>query len=256
MTEYGLIGRTLGHSFSKDYFNGFFKKEGIDAAYNNYELETAGQLTELINTNRQLAGLNVTIPYKQQVMHLLTDIDAEASEVGAVNVIKIELDKDGKPMRTTGYNTDITGFWQAISPLLKPCHTKALVLGTGGAATAVNHVLTKNNIKTVLVSRKEHDGSNYTTYEKLTRDIMQQHTVIVNCTPCGTIPDTDTCPPINYGWISDRHLCFDLVYNPAETLFMKKAAGMGATVSNGYTMLIKQAEESWRIWNTEKKNKE
>ena len=240
MTEYGLIGRTLGHSFSKDYFNGFFKKEGIDAAYNNYELETAGQLTELINTNRQLAGLNVTIPYKQQIIPYLDDLSEEAAAVNAVNAVIVK--RIGDRIQTKGYNTDIEGFRHSLEGIKIP--EKAMILGTGGAAAAIKYVLQQKGCSLTIVSRNPEKGL---PYSELTPAIIAVHKLIVNCTPLGTYPNINEKPDIPYDGISDEHFLYDLVYNPSETSFLKEGIKRGAKIQNGLRMLHGQAEAFWEL---------
>ena len=244
MRKFGLIGFPLGHSFSKKFFSEKFEHEAIDAQYDLYELpaiEAFQPLTEIDD----LCGVNVTIPYKQQVMPYLQELDETAAEIGAVNVIKF-IRKDGK-LTLKGYNTDAIGFEEAIKPLLKPVHTKALILGTGGASKAVDYVLKKNGLQTTFVSRtKQDDGF---TYEELTAEVMAQYKVIVNASPVGTYPNVDACPAIPYELLTTDHLLYDLVYNPAETLFLRKGKERGAAVLNGESMLTGQALAAWKVWN-------
>ncbi len=246
MTEYGLIGFPLVHSFSKQFFTEKFQKEDIDARYLNFETEAVGDLGKLIKEHPQLKGLNVTIPHKQNVMPLLDDISAEAREIGAVNVIAIKRDGNGNTT-LKGYNADVTGFEDSIRPLLKPHHTKALVLGTGGASKAIRYGLARLGIESTPVSRTERAGG--MVYRKLTAQVMAQHTVVVNCTPLGTFPHQETFPDIPYQFLTDRHLLYDLVYNPAKTMFLRKGEAQGATIKNGLEMLRLQALASWKIWN-------
>lgn len=243
MTEYALIGYPLVHSFSRQYFTEKFESEGINACYVNMEMESVAGLLETIKAQPQLKGLNVTIPHKQDVMPLLTSVSDEALAIGAVNCIKI----GRNPLSLIGYNTDIIGFERSIKPLLQPHHKKALVLGTGGASKAVVYGLKKLGIEPTLVSRTPANGM--LCYSNLSKDIMDEHTVIVNCTPLGTFPNINTCPDIPYKYISDRHLLYDLVYNPAKTLFLQQGEANGATVKNGLEMLHLQAEAGWEIWN-------
>ncbi|MDE5750808.1 MAG: shikimate dehydrogenase [Duncaniella sp.] len=246
--EYGIIGFPLGHSFSGRYFNEKFKAENIDAEYVNFELPDIGDLMELIAESPLLVGLNVTIPYKQQVIPYLTSLDNEAREVGAVNVIKIVRPQgpDG-PVFLAGFNSDLEGFRESIRPLLGAAHERALILGTGGASKAVAYGLKTLGVEYVKVSRRPGDG--VITYADLTPEVMESHKVIINATPVGTYPDTDVCPDIPYDLVTPGHLCFDLVYNPAETKFMRLCAERGATVKNGLEMLHLQAQGAWRIWN-------
>ena len=239
MKHFGLIGRTLGHSFSQRYFTEKFRQEGIDAEYHNYEIPDASGVSPLIESVPNLVWLNVTIPYKRDVIPLLSSLSDEARAIGAVNVIRI------RDMR--GFNTDVVGFRESLRPLLQPHHTRALVLGTGGASLAVKHGLHQLGIETQSVSRTRTRDT--ITYSDLDAEVMKSHTIIVNCTPLGTFPNVDECPDIPYHMLTPRHLLFDLVYNPAETLFLRCGREQGATVKNGYEMLLLQAEAAWRIWN-------
>lgn len=241
MHKYGLIGRTLGHSFSKRYFTEKFEREGIDAEYVNYEMPDASGLLPLIEKEPQLRGLNVTIPYKQDVVPMLRSLSDEARAIGAVNVIRVS--------DMCGFNTDVVGFRESLRPLLLPHHTHALVLGTGGASMAVRYGLQQLGIVSQSVSRSRREGC--ISYADLDADIMARHTVVVNCTPLGTFPDVDACPDIPYHLLTPRHLLFDLVYNPSETLFLRRGRSQGAVTKNGYEMLVLQAEAAWRIWNNE-----
>lgn len=248
MDIYGIIGYPLGHSFSAKYFNDKFAAEGIDAEYVKFELQDIGDLMELVAETPDLAGLNVTIPYKQQVMPYLTSLDPEAREVGAVNVIRFDRPEgpDG-PVYLAGYNSDLEGFRESIRPLLTPLCRKALILGTGGASNAVACGLRSLGLEYSKVSRRPGEG--VITYADLTPEVMADHQVIVNATPVGTYPDIDACPDIPYSLVTPAHLCFDLVYNPEETRFLRQCAERGARVKNGYEMLLLQAEGAWRIWN-------
>lgn len=245
MDQYGLIGFPLGHSFSASYFNEKFQNEGIDAQYANYELERIDNLSELIDATPDLRGFNVTIPYKQAVIDLLDGLSDEAREIGAVNVVKVVRDK-GK-IRLVGFNSDVTGFMESIRPLLMPHHRKALVLGTGGASRAVVYGLRKLGLETLSVSRTK--GDERLTYQELDDRLLGEYTVIVNTTPLGMFPQTDTCPDIPYHAISPRHLLYDVVYNPEETTFLRKGRAEGAMTKNGLEMLILQAMAAWEIWN-------
>lgn len=244
MRKFGLIGKTLVHSFSKKYFTEKFEREAVDANYELYSMANVDSLRQFVQEH-SLCGLNVTIPYKQDVIPLLDEIDSEAQMVGAVNVIKIE--REGDRLCLKGFNTDVVGFRNSLKPLLKPWHTSALVLGTGGASKAVLYVLENLGIAARCVSRQKREGM--LTYETLDADVMRRNTLIVNTTPLGTFPNVDTCPDIPYRLLTEKHLLFDLVYNPEQTLFMKKGLQNGAAVKNGYEMLVGQAEASWRIWN-------
>ena len=240
-----MLGYPLVHSFSQNYFNQKFESENIDAEYINFEIPDVGMLMEVVAENENLNGLNVTIPYKEQVIPFLDEIDPAASEVGAVNVIKFIRGKDG--LRLKGYNSDIIGFTDSIKSLLKPHHQSALVLGTGGAAKAVSYSLRKLGLEVQLVSRRK--SANTLVYEELTKNDLKNHKVIVNTTPLGMYPNVDTCPDIPYRYLTSQHLCYDLIYNPDETLFLKNSRLAGAQVKNGLEMLLLQAFASYSIWN-------
>ena len=242
---YGLLGYPLVHSFSQTYFNQKFEAENISAQYINFEIPDIGMLMEVVAENENLNGLNVTIPYKEQVIPFLDEIDPAAKEVGAVNVIKFIRDKDG--LRLKGYNSDIIGFTDSIKSLLKPHHQAALVLGTGGAAKAVSYSLRKLGLDVQLVSRRK--SANTLVYEELTKNDLKTHKVIVNTTPLGMYPNVDICPDIPYRYLTPQHLCYDLIYNPDETLFLKNSRQAGAQVKNGLEMLLLQAFASYSIWN-------
>ena len=245
MDQYGLIGYPLRHSFSQGFFNEKFKSEGIDAEYLNFEIPSIGQLPEIIRRYPRLKGLNVTSPYKEQVIPYLDELDPEACSAGAVNVIRIE--RETGYIRLTGHNTDVTGFTGSIRPLLKAHHCRALVLGTGGASKAVVRGLENLGIEWTLVSRSRQTGR--LTYRDLTPGILAQHPVIVNCTPVGMYPSQDACPDIPYGSLTPNHLLYDLIYNPETTLFLQKGAGQGAVTKNGLGMLLLQAVAAWETWN-------
>ena len=247
MTTYGLIGYPLGHSFSRKFFTEKFAKEGIDALYLNFEIPSIEEFPEIIKNNPTLRGLNVTIPYKQQVMQYLDDISEEAKAIGAVNVVKCQLSTVNCQLHLTGYNSDVIGFVNSIKPLLKPHHKKALILGTGGASKAIHYGLTKKlSMETLFVSRTAREGM--ITYEEVTSEVLKEYEVIVNCSPVGMYPHVDECPALPYEAMNENNLLYDLVYNPLETLFMKKGAAQGATVKNGLEMLHLQAIASWEFW--------
>lgn len=248
MEKYGLIGYPLRHSFSIGYFNEKFRAEGIDAEYINFEIPSIKDFKEVIAENPTLAGLNVTIPYKEQVINYLDELDKDTAEIGAVNVIKI-IHKKGKT-ELIGYNSDIIGFMQSIEPLLNKYHKKALILGTGGAAKSIFHGLKKLGVEGIYVSRTKQKGM--LTYEELTPEIMREYTVVVNCTPLGMFPNVDICPDIPYEELTPNHLLYDLLYNPNVTLFMKKGEKQGAAVKNGLEMLLLQAFAAWDIWTKDK----
>ncbi len=249
MKKYGLIGYPLTHSFSKSFFNQKFESEHIDAEYINFEIPTIADFKNVLKQNPTLNGINVTIPYKTQVIPFLDELTDNAKAIGAVNVIKLTKGYFGQT-KLVGHNTDILGFKQSIEPLLDPTkHKKALILGTGGASKAIFHGLKQLGIESIFVSRTPiKDGL---TYNDLTPAIIEAHTVIVNTTPVGMFPHSDACPDIPYEHITDQHLLYDLLYNPDETLFMKKGKQQGAEVKNGLEMLLLQAFAGWKIW-TEK----
>jgi shikimate dehydrogenase len=245
MKKYGLIGYPLSQSFSKDFFTNKFQNNKIDAEYLNFELESIGEFPEIIDENPELMGFNVTIPYKEKILPFLTNLDKEAEKVMAVNTVKIEMNFEEKQL--VGYNTDISGFEETLKNYLQKHHSKALILGTGGASKAVKYVLEKLGIEYIFASRGKERG--YLTYKELCDDIIAEHTLIVNTTPLGMFPDIDSYPVLPYNAITDKHLCYDLIYNPSETVFLKKSKEQGAVIVNGKEMLIKQAEKSWEIWN-------
>ena len=242
MNLYGLIGYPLGHSFSKQYFTEKFEKEGLrDCFFELYPLENINEFPKLIQ-KKILKGLCVTIPYKQTIIPFLESVSEEAMMVGAVNCIKI---LSGEMI---GYNTDIIGFEKSFTPLLKPHHTKALVLGTGGASKAVQYVLNKLQIPFLLVSRNT-IGKNIISYTDVSESLLKEYTIIINSSPVGMTPNENVMPAIPYQFITAQHYLYDLVYKPEETKFLQQAKLKNATIKNGYEMLILQAEENWRIWN-------
>ena len=247
--KYGLIGFPLGHSFSADYFNNKFLSENIYAEYINFEIKDLKELKFILHENPDLYGLNVTLPYKMDVIPLLDSITDNARMIGAVNVIKFKRGGFFTKLHLEGHNSDITGFKQSIEPLLNNTHKKALILGTGGASKAIYQGLRQLGLETMFVSRKhEIEGI---TFAEITPEIIKDFTVIVNATPLGMYPNTDTCPIIPYPHLTSDHLLYDLIYNPDETLFMKKGKSSGAVVKNGLEMLLLQAFISWEIWNKE-----
>ena len=247
MDKYGLIGYPLGHSFSIGYFNEKFQNECIDATYENFEIPSIENLTEILDSNPELKGLNVTIPYKEKVISYLDSISPEARAIGAVNVIKVT--HKGNKTELKGYNSDVIGFTQSIEPLLERYHKKALVLGTGGASKAIIFSLKSLGIETLTVSRFERHGC--VRYEDITPEMIKEYNVIVNCTPCGMYPQTDDCPNLPYEAMDSHTLLYDLIYNPDETLFLNKGKAQGATVQNGLEMLLLQAFASWNFWNSD-----
>ncbi len=249
MDKYGLIGFPLGHSFSKSFFNEKFQNEGIDAEYLNFDIKSIDGLDEVLATNPELRGLNVTIPYKEKVLSFLDYISVEARAIGAVNVIRVE--HKGDDVKLKGYNSDVIGFTKSIEPLLEKCHKKALVLGTGGASKAIDYGLKSLGLDTVLVSRFERPGT--IQYKNITPEVVREYNVIVNCTPCGMYPHYDECPQLPYEALDSHNLLYDLIYNPDETLFLKKGKEQGAVTKNGLEMLLLQAFASWDFWTGEEK---
>ena len=242
MRRFGLIGKTLEHSFSKNYFAKKFDAEGIyDCSYENFELSSIDLLPQLITDHPDLAGINITIPYKEEVIRFLHQPNEITREIGACNCVKI---KNGI---LYGYNTDAVAFQNTLLKKLQPHHWRALVLGSGGASKAVQYALKKMDIDFIVVSR--HKTFNRATYEDLGKELMETHPVIINTTPLGLYPNLNEAPPIPYELISSQHLLYDLIYNPAKTKFLQQGEKRGAVVVNGYDMLVGQAEESWRIWN-------
>lgn len=247
---YGLIGNPLAHSFSREFFNNKFESEGVNAEYINFEIEDVNLLMELIGEYPNLKGLNVTTPYKEAVIPFLTDIDDEAQSIGAVNVIKIIRDsKTDEVTGLKGYNSDCPGFEQTIETLIPAGTVSALVLGTGGAAKAVARALLNQGITTQFVSRRKSAAN--LTYEEITRAMVAKHKIVVNATPLGKYPDIDQCPDFPYRFLTKQHLCYDLIYNPDETLFLKNAKNVGAQTKNGLEMLLMQAFISYSIWTTD-----
>ena len=245
MDKYGLIGYPLGHSFSISYFNQKFKDEDIDAVYENFEIPSIDLLPEVLDSNPELKGLNVTIPYKQKVIPFLDNISPEARAIGAVNVIKVI--HEGKKIKLKGYNSDVIGFTQSIEPMLERFHKKALILGTGGASKAIDYGLKSLGLETVFVSRYERPET--IQYDKITPDVVREYNVIVNCTPLGMYPHTEECPLLPYEAMDSHTILYDLIYNPDETMFMKRGAERGANVKNGLEMLLLQAFASWEFWH-------
>jgi len=244
MRLFGLIGFPLTHSFSKKYFTEKFEKEGLnDCRYELFPVKSIYGLKEIMKQHPDLEGLNVTIPYKQLVLRHLNSFADIPTGVRACNCIRI---KDGKLI---GYNTDVMGFEKSFTPLLQSHHKKALVLGNGGATAAITYSLDKLQIDFDIVSRKLHDGSTLT-YKDINEKVIKENLVIINTTPVGTFPNIEECPDIPYEFLTSRHYLFDLVYNPAKTLFLQKGEQKGTAIKNGYEMLTIQAEESWRIWNS------
>jgi len=242
MRKFGLIGYPLSHSFSQKYFRQKFEDEGIkDACFENFSIPSITEVKDIVSNHPDLKGFGVTIPYKKAILEYLDDANDVVKQIGACNSVKIS---NG---RLIGYNTDTIGFEQSFVPQLQPHHTKALILGTGGAALAIEFVLNKLGILYQYVSRNI--SPNTIIYKQIDEDILDEYTVIINCTPLGTYPKVDECPDLPYDLLSERHYLFDLVYNPPLTAFLKAGATHGAIIKNGYDMLTGQAEASWKIWN-------
>ena len=248
MRKFGLIGFPLGHSFSKSYFTEKFRAENLsDCSYENYPIEKITELKPILENEKDLIGLNVTIPYKQQVMELLDHIEDQALEIGAVNTIKVIRDRGKYSM--SGYNTDVYGFEQPLMASLKSYHTHALILGTGGASKAVSYILRKHRIRYRFVSRIPKDDS-VLSYSDLTPQVIRENLLIINCSPVGMHPNVDHHPDIPYEGVTERHILYDLIYNPEMTEFLKRGSKKKATLINGLPMLRIQAEKAWEIWNS------
>lgn len=239
--RFGLVGKDISYSFSKGYFTDKFAKLNLEGySYENFDLQSIDEFSELVHSNPDVKGLNVTIPYKQEVMSFLDELDAQAEEIGAVNTIKF----NGN--RLIGYNTDAYGFQNSIKPFLKPHHTKALILGTGGASKAISFVFKQLGIDVTYISRNP-DASQLG-YGDLNQSVLENHTILVNCTPRGTHPNVYERPNIPYAHITEKHLLFDLIYNPEKTAFLKEGERRGADIVNGFRMLQLQADRAWEIW--------
>ncbi len=244
MQVYGLIGNPLEHSFSKQYFTGKFEREHLEGCrFELYPLERIESFPFLLASETGLKGLAVTIPYKETVIPFLDEIDAKASAIGAVNCIRLSAGK------LIGYNTDSTGFKLSLAPLLLSHHTNALILGSGGSSKAVQYVLKELGIAFLIVTRNKKIAAGFVHYDQLDAEIIQQHSLVINCSPVGMFPHEQEEPAIPYQYLTKEHLLFDLIYRPAETKFLSQGLSHGATVKNGYEMLVLQAEENWEIWN-------
>lgn len=241
--QFGLVGKNISYSFSKAHFTKKFEDLNLlDYTYENLDFQDISELSNFIKNNPNLKGLNVTIPYKKTIIPFLDKLSKKASEIGAVNTIR--LTKNGK---LKGYNTDYYGFQKALKPLLRAHHKKALILGTGGASKAVAYALKQLGIKFNYVSRTS--TGNSIGYSHIDAATFEEFQIIINCTPLGTYPNTNVCPEIPFNYFTSQHIAFDLIYNPAETLFLQKAKEQGAIVKNGIEMLVFQAEKAWEIWN-------
>lgn len=243
MKIYGLIGNPLSHSFSKNYFAEKFRRENItDCSYLNFEIKDLNKEIRDLKTNPHLCGLNVTIPYKSDIIQFLDEISEECKEINACNCIEINKGK------WSGFNTDVTGFEMSFIPHLLPHHRKALVLGTGGSSKAVSFVLKKIAIEFLLVTTKTQTPPGVIRYDSISPLLLQEYPVVINTTPCGMYPNVDGYPNLPYEYISEKNYFFDLIYNPSKTVFLSKAAAKGASIENGRQMLQIQADESWKIW--------
>jgi shikimate dehydrogenase len=241
--RFGLLGRNISYSFSKGYFTEKFSAAHFEGCtYENFDIPEINYFTELRKNNTDLNGLNVTIPYKEAILPFLDKLSKNATQIGAVNTIKFT--KKGK---LKGYNTDYYGFKKSLEPLLQPHHKKALILGTGGASKGVAYALDQLEIAYTFVSREAKE--NCIDYERINATTFDNYQIIINCTPVGTSPNVDVFPLIPYEFFTEKHIAYDLIYNPAETQFLSKAKAMGAQTKNGLDMLIFQAEKAWKIWN-------
>jgi shikimate dehydrogenase len=244
MKVYGIIGFPLTHSFSKQYFTEKFEREHLDhASFHAFPIISIQEFPALLKSNPLLKGLSVTIPYKEQVLKYVNHISEEVMQIGATNCIKISDNE------LRAYNTDIIGFKESFIKKLKPENRKALILGTGGSSKAVQYVLKKLGMDFLIVSRSENKSEKFIQYSEVTKNIIQEYNIIINCTPLGMSPDEDTCPEIPYSLLTADHYLFDLIYKPVKTLFLKKGEEQGAVINNGFEMLIIQAEANWKIWN-------
>jgi shikimate dehydrogenase len=248
MKRYGLLGYPLTHSFSKRYFTERFEKEKIDSTYQNFEIDTIKKFPEIIENNPEIVGLNVTIPYKEQVIPYLDELNDSAREIKAVNTIRVKRTENGVYLK--GYNTDTYGFETSIKPFLKEHHKKALILGTGGASKALKYVLDKLGIDYISASIEELQEKEIR-YEDINAELMAERTIIINATPLGTYPKVDTFPNIPYEYITDKHLLFDVVYNPEVSVFLQNGIKKGASTKNGYEMLLLQAIRAYEIWTSD-----
>ena len=246
MRKFGLIGYPLGHSFSKKYFAEKFLNEQItDCYYDNYPLTNLNQLQKLIADESDLCGLNVTIPYKSEIIGLLDVIETEANEIGAVNVLKIK--RLNGVVKLYGYNSDVTGIRDSLLPFIKPEVRNAIVLGTGGSSRAVCFVLKKFGLKITLITRNKKMG--ILSYADINSEMINNTNLIINTTPLGMLPDIESKPDINYSLLNNKHILFDLVYNPEITSFLKMGLEQGCIIISGLKMLHSQAEKAWEIWN-------
>jgi shikimate dehydrogenase len=248
MKTYGLIGYKLGHSFSQKFFTEKITAENLtNCEYVNFELDTIDDFPQIFNQGKRICGLNCTIPYKQQIIPFLNEIDAEAAQIGAINTIKVATKNGNQFLK--GYNTDLYGFEHSIRPMLQEKHRKALILGTGGASKAVRFFFDKMGISYLSATTKSEPDHNEISYANISPTLIKDHLIIVNATPLGMFPKIETYPDIPYDLITSNHILYDLVYNPDETLFLKKGKAKGAKTKNGLEMLHLQALRAWEIWN-------
>lgn len=243
MDKYGLIGKNIDYSFSKAYFNQKFKDLNINSVYDNYDIDHVLKLKNILHKDKDLKGLNVTIPYKESVIDFIDVMDSNAKAIGAVNTIKIKNNK------LYGYNTDVYGFIKSLFPLLEKQHKKALILGSGGASKAICQGLKSFDITYKVVSRYPKNKKQLS-YQRLDQDVVNAHKLIINCTPIGTYPEIEKSPDIPYEFLTKKHLLYDLVYNPKVTTFLAQGRNHNCKICNGYDMLRFQAEKSWEIWNS------
>ena len=245
MKKLGLLGKNISYSFSRNYFAEKFKNDEIsnEFCYDNFDIQSINEFLEVLKNNPDLIGMNVTIPYKQEIIPFLDNLSDNAKEIGAVNTIKISSNE-----KLIGHNTDYFGFTESLKPLLKPHHKKALILGTGGAAKAIAYGLKQLGIEFQYVSRKKTDET--ISYSELNQEVFDEYQIIINCSPIGTFPNIEDCPDIPYQYLTSNHIAYDLIYNPEKTTFLAKAETQGASIKNGYEMLVLQAEKAWKIWNS------
>lgn len=248
MKTFGLIGHRLGYSFSRNFFTEKFSRENLTKyEYVNFELDCIDEFPGIFEQGKEIGGLNCTIPYKQQIISFMDEIDPEAAQIGAVNTVKITYKNGQRYLK--GFNTDIYGFEHSLRPLLEEKHKKALILGTGGASKAIKHILNKLQIEFVSATIEQECFDKEIRYNQINEQVMREYLVIIHATPLGTFPNVEECPTIPYQFITADHVCFDLVYNPEETFFLKKAKVQGAKTKNGLEMLHLQALKAWEIWN-------
>lgn len=241
--QFGLVGKNISYSFSKNYFTEKFSTEHfIGCSYENFDIQIIEEFSSIIKNSPNLKGLNVTIPYKESIIPFLDKLSKKATEIGAVNVVRFT-----KKRKLKGYNSDYYGFGKSLKTVLKPNHKNALILGTGGAAKAVAYALKMLKIEYTFVSREPSEKT--IDYNRINETTFDNFQIIINCTPLGTSPNIDAFPPIPYDYFTEKHIAFDLIYNPEETVFLQKAKSKGAIIKNGYEMLVFQAEKSWKIWN-------